>query len=195
MAPQLADISRHGMESPPGDDRLGEAIIYVANGLENDPSGRGAVKLNKVLWWADFESFRERGCSVTGSAYQRLSEGPAPVSLLPVRKQLEKSAEIKIEERSSGASLPEQVVCPRRSHRPVFDSDDLSFLDRSLAKFRGWSGNKCSEFSHRVSAGWQSVDDGQIIPYETALVDTRPVTDDDRAWARSAAVAAGFILE
>ena len=195
MAPQLADISRHGMESPPGDDRLGEAIIYVANGLENDPSGRGAVKLNKVLWWADFESFRERGCSVTGSAYQRLSEGPAPVSLLPVRKQLEKSAEIKIEERSSGASLPEQVVCPSRSHRPVFDSDDLSFLDRSLAKFRGWSGNKCSEFSHRVSGGWQSVEDGQIIPYETALVDTRPVTDDDRAWARSAAVAAGFILE
>ena len=89
-------------------------VLSVANGLENDPSGRGAVKLNKVLWWADCESFRERGCSVTGSAYQRLSEGPAPVSLLPVRKQLEKSAEIKIEERSSGASLPEQVVCPRR---------------------------------------------------------------------------------
>ena len=63
----LSSISRHGMDTPPGDDRLGEAIVYVAERMADDPGGQGAVKLNKILWWADFESFRERGRSVTGA--------------------------------------------------------------------------------------------------------------------------------
>ena len=45
----LTDISRHGMETPPGDGRLGEAMLYVAERLTDDPAGRGAVKLNKIL--------------------------------------------------------------------------------------------------------------------------------------------------
>ena len=54
-AVEFTDVSRYGMDPPPGDERLQEAIIYVAQRLEQDPGGRGAVKLNKVLWWADFE--------------------------------------------------------------------------------------------------------------------------------------------
>ena len=64
------------MDTPPGDDRLGEAIVYVAERMAGDPGGQGAVKLNKILWWADFESFRERRRSVTGAVYQKLNEGP-----------------------------------------------------------------------------------------------------------------------
>ena len=85
----LTDLSRCGMESPPGDSRLGEAMLYVAGRLADDPAGAWCgFKLNKVLWWADFESFRERGHSVTGAVYQKLKEGPAPVRLLPTRKRL-----------------------------------------------------------------------------------------------------------
>ena len=77
----LTDLSRHGMENcAPGDSRLGEAILYVAERLADDPAGRGAVKLNKILWWADFESFRERGRSVTGAVYQKLERRTRPGS-------------------------------------------------------------------------------------------------------------------
>ena len=189
----LTDISRHGMETPPGDDRLGEAILLVAERLTDDPAGRGAVKLNKILWWADFESFRERGRSVTGAVYQKLNEGPAPVRLVPTRKKLLKSGAVEMEERDRGAQSPEKVLLARRAPEPIFDKDDLRYLERALSKFRGMTGKECSDFSHRASAGWQTVNKGEIIPYETSLVDTRPPSQADLAWARSVAVEAGYI--
>ena len=195
MAQQLTNLSRHGMDSSPGDERLAEAIIYVAGRLDADPGSRGAVKLNKILWWADFESFRERGRSVTGAVYQKLTEGPAPLRLVPVRKALEASGAIRIEKRDLGAPSPEHVVRPQRSFDAEFDDDDLKYLERGLEKFHGWTGKTASEFSHRASAGWQTVADRQIIPYETSIVDTRPLTTGERAWGRKVAIAAGYIGE
>ena len=188
----LTDISRHGMENPPGDGRLGEAMLYVAERLADDPAGRGAVKLNKILWWADFESFRERGRSVTGAVYQKLNEGPAPVRLLPIRKRLLQSGAVEMTERHTGARSPEKVLYALREPEPVFD-DDVRYLERALKKFHGMTGKECSDFSHRASAGWQTVEQGHVIPYETSIIDTRPPSEADLAWARSVAVAAGYI--
>ena len=189
----LPNISRHGMDAPPGDDRLGEAIVYVAERIADDPGGQGAVKLNKILWWADFESFRERHCSVTGAVYQKLNEGPAPVRLLPTRKKLLGSGAVEMVERDRGARSPEKVLIARRPPEPIFDEDDLRYLDGALEKFHGMTGKECSEFSHRASAGWQTVNKGEVIPYETSLVSMRPLTEDDIAWARSVAIEAGYL--
>ena len=190
----LSDLSKHGMEEPPGDERLAEAIVYVAERLSHDPVAQGARKLNKILWWADFESFRQRGRSVTGAAYQKIPEGPAPVRLLPARKRLLQSGAVEMQKRDSGIQgSPEHVLRALRSPKPVFDDDDLRYLDSALRKFRGMTGNECSDFSHRASAGWQTVGETEIIPYETSFVDTRHLTEADRAWGRSVAVAAGYI--
>ena len=189
----LPSISRHGMDIPPGDGRLGEAIIYVAERMADDPGGQGAVKLNKILWWADFESFRERRRSVTGAVYQKLNEGPAPVRLLPIRKNLLRSGAVEMKERDRGARSPEKVLIARRSPEPIFDTEDLRFLERALEKFRGMTGKECSDFSHRASAGWQTVNNQEVIPYETSLVYTRPLTEEEIAWGRGVAIAAGYI--
>ncbi len=191
----LTDISRHGMENPPGDERLGEAILYVAERLTDDPAGRGAVKLNKILWWADFESFRERGRSVTGAVYQKLKEGPAPVRLVPTRKKLLRTGAVEMTERHTGARSPEKVLQALREPELVFDDDDVRYLDRGLQKFHGMTGKECSDFSHRASAGWQTVNIKEVIPYETSIISTRPPSEADLAWARSVAVAAGYIPE
>lgn len=192
----LTNLSKHGMDAPPGDKRLAEAIVYVAGRLADDPVARGARKLNKILWWADFESFRERGRSVTGAVYQKIPEGPAPVRLLPARKRLLQSGAVEMQERDSGIrGSPEHVLHARRAPEPIFDDDDLRYLDSALSKFRGMTGNECSDFSHRASAGWQTVGEKEIIPYETSFVDTRPLTEEDRAWGRSVAVIAGHIPE
>lgn len=189
----LHNISKHGMNTPPGDERLGEAIIYVAERMVDDPGGQGAVKLNKILWWADFESFRERRRSVTGAVYQKLKEGPAPVRLVPTRKKLLTSGAVEMHERDRGAQSPEKVVIVRRQAEAVFDQEDRRFLGRALEKFHGMTGKECSDFSHRASAGWQTVKYHEIIPYETALVYTRPLTEEDIAWGREVAIAAGYM--
>ncbi len=181
------------MDTPPGDDRLSEAIVYIAERMADDPGGQGAVKLNKILWWADFESFRERHRSVTGAVYQKLKEGPAPVRLLPTRNKLLRSGAVEMEERDRGARSPEKVLIARRPPEPIFDEEDLGYMDRALEKFHGMTGKECSDLSHRASAGWQTVNQGEVIPYETSLVSMRPLTEEDIAWARSIAVEAGYL--
>ena len=181
------------MDTPPGDKRLGEAIVYIAERMADDPGGQGAVKLNKILWWADFESFRERYRSVTGAVYQKLNEGPAPVRLLPTRNKLLRSGAVEMEERDRGARSPEKVLIARRPPEPIFDKEDLRFLERALERFHGMTGKECSDFSHRASAGWQTVNHHEVIPYETSLVSMRPLTEEDIAWGREVATAAGYI--
>src|ERR1700676_3371183 len=68
--------------------RLREAVLYVSQKCEQAPYF-GKVKLNKIVWRADFESFAQRGQPVTGRQYQRLKQGPAPVEMLPVLNELQ----------------------------------------------------------------------------------------------------------
>ncbi|WP_420621461.1 Panacea domain-containing protein [Candidatus Poriferisodalis sp.] len=194
-AVELTDVSRYGMDAPPGDERLQEAILYVARRLEDDPAGRGAVKLNKILWWADFESFRERLRSVTGAMYQKLPEGPAPVRQVPAREALIEEGAVELRQRDIGAPHPENVLRPLREPQQLFDADDLHYLDMALDKFRGMTGGECSEFSHWASVGWRAVDFEQVIPYETSIIDPRPLTEEARARGVEMAIAAGFIAE
>ena len=49
----------------------------------------------------------------------------------------------------------------------------------ALEKFHGMTGKECGEFSHRVSAGWQTVNNHEVIPYETSLVYVRPLTEEE----------------
>lgn len=154
--------------------RLHAVIEYVARQFDaTNERYRGAVKLNKVLWWADTESHRRRGFSVTGSEYQRLSEGPAPHQLPVVRSQLEAQGRIRRVLRDIGAPKPEhsiEVIASDES--TALDTQDREFLDEALELFRGKTGSATSEWSHRHSAGWQVLEDGDLIPHESWLIDT-----------------------
>src|SRR6266498_2034018 len=67
------------------EERLREMILYICAKCADDPAF-GATKLNKILWFSDFLAYFQRGVPITGVAYQRLSRGPAPKRLVPVRE-------------------------------------------------------------------------------------------------------------
>jgi hypothetical protein len=70
-----------------GQRRLKEAILYVAQ-RGQQMAFFGRIKLNKILWRADFKSFYERRQPVTGRTYQKLEFGPALVEMWPVMNDL-----------------------------------------------------------------------------------------------------------
>lgn len=158
------------------DNRLAAAVEYVAIRLsETGDSYRGAVKLNKLIWWADTESYRRNGYTVTGSDYQRLPQGPVPYRLPPVRAHLMESDRVVLLERELGARRPEKILAPGprsdvETVRQVLTAADIGLLDESLAKFFGWTGTQVSEFSHQNSRAWQTLDDGDLIPSADALL-------------------------
>ena len=166
------------------DDRLAAVIEYVATRMvdSGDPH-RGAVKLNKIIWWADQESFRRIGYSITGSRYQRLQQGPVPYRFPPVRDQLAAAQKILVTQQDVGAPRPATVLEPGPSGdisrvHSVLAVGDIQILDESLAKFHGWSGKKASDFSHRESVAWQNLEDGDLIPDGAWLIDPEGRTAD-----------------
>jgi hypothetical protein len=114
-----------------GQRRLKEAIIYVVN--KGEPIiFFDRVKLNKIIWRADFRSFYGRHQPVTGRIYQKLEWGPALIEMVPVMQELMRE-DILIEEPRFHSGKKE--LRPIARAEPVlkfFSREDIEYLDESL---------------------------------------------------------------
>jgi hypothetical protein len=57
-------------------------ILLIAEWCQADPKF-GAIKVNKLLFHADFSAFLTHGEPITGQEYFKLPQGPAPRLLKP----------------------------------------------------------------------------------------------------------------
>ena len=188
----LSDVSRHGLPAAPqNDERLAEALLHVACRSEDDQAGSGAAKLGTMLWWADFESFRIRHRSVTGAAYLKTPDGPAPIGLEAAEDHLVACGAAARERRATLSAGSETVLVARRPLKPLLDHDDLEMLDMSVKQFSGMSAAECLQFVGQQSFGWRTVGWHQILRYESSIIDPRPPAEPERAWARAVAADAG----
>ena len=151
-----------------------ELLLYVAEQLSGDRAG-GATKLNKVVFFADFAHVRRTGAPITGAEYQKLPQGPAPRRLRPVRDALVAKGEAAVaREQFLGYEL-HRLVPLRQPDLSVFTAAELETIDQVLADLEGLNGRQVSDLSHE-EAGWRLVDEGDVIPYELALVGARQVS-------------------
>lgn len=128
-----------------------------------------------MLFFADFAHVRRCGSPITGAAYQKLSQGPAPRRLKPVRDGLVARAEAEIvREEFLGYEL-HRLVPRRMANLEVFSTDERDTIDRVLNDLDGLNARQVSDLSHE-EAGWRLVGEGEDIPYEAALVGARQVS-------------------
>ena len=172
---------------PGGQERLRQLILYVAKRCHNAPYF-GAIKLNKILWRADFESFAQRKVPVTGRAYQRLPLGPAPVEMAPLHAEMRQRRYIELEERTFGEGIVERrTVALVEPQINLFSPEDIEFVDRAIAHYWDKTGTESSDDSHGTA--WRVLDDGDPMPYEFAQLSEAPLEKAQQArrsdWARS----------
>lgn len=98
---------------PYDEAKLTELLLYVAKRTQHD-STAGAAKLNKYLYFADFAAMRKLGHAITGAQYQKLAHGPAPRRLLPLRDQLIRSGEARVEDRTDALGYVHHDLIPQR---------------------------------------------------------------------------------
>lgn len=166
------ELEVEDLEPPRYDERkFGELLKYLAERSATDPYF-GDTKLNKLLFFCDFLSYAHRGEPITGAVYQRLRHGPAPRRLLPVRRDLIAKGEVEVttvgryvRQRRTLVNQPADVT--------MFESDEIALIDEVLDLLSHADSETVSELSHRVSAGWNLVDEQDDIPYETALISMR----------------------
>ena len=160
-----------------------ELVVYITEQCADDPSF-GSVKLNKILFYADFAAYRQLRRPITGATYRKLSEGPAPKELLTARHALVDSGRLEIENRSYFGHLQKRpVVLPTtEADTSLFSELELEIIDETIDFFRGKSAREVSDYSHR-EPGWILAEDFEEIPYQTAHLSSEPIDQETQLHA------------
>jgi hypothetical protein len=163
------------------DDRLRELVLYVAGRSIDDPRF-GAVKLNKILYFADFKSFARYGKSITGAGYMRLDEGPVPVRMVPIRRKMIADREIALIKVRYYDHDQHRVMPLRDANLDCFKAQDIALVDDVISWLYEKSGAEVSKLSH--GRAWNMAEDKQNIPYEAVFISDEGLTDYDIARSR-----------
>lgn len=156
---------------PDGQKRLRALILYVAEECRDAPRF-GLIKLNKILWKADYSAFAERGRPVTGRAYQRLRWGPAPIEMKPLLREMFEAREISYADTDFGDDVVEQrILAEVRADVRVFMAEELRFVDRAISYYWDKTGTEASDDSHGIA--WKTRTNGDPMPYELAYLSDR----------------------
>lgn len=161
-------------------DKLRELVIYIANKCEDDPKF-GAVKLNKILFYADFISFAEYGEPVTGVKYRKFQQGPVPTILKRVRTEMEENGEVVVRKKSYHGRVQHRLIPLRDPDFDLLGARDIALVDDVIRMLWPRSAHEVSQLSH--DRAWKNASEGEAIPYEAAFVSDEPLTERDVAIA------------
>ena len=157
-------------------EKFQELLIYIARNSEDDLTF-GAVKLNKILYYADFAAFRQLDKPITGATYRKLNEGPAPLEMLPQRRALIEAGEAEVQKSVYFTGIQHRLVAKRDPDREIFEPGELEIVDQVMAFFQGKTAREVSDFSHR-EPGWAVARDREVIPYDTVWLSSGPLSQE-----------------
>jgi len=170
-----------GSSSRSAKKKLRELVLYIAQKCADDERF-GATKLNKILLFADFMSYMERGRSITGAQYFKLEHGPAPKHMIGVKQELFESGDADEIEMIYKGRLQKRLVAKRKANLDDFTAEDIAFLDEIIEGLSRATATHVSEISHNII--WEIAELKQNIPYEAVFLSDRKPTKDDYEWAR-----------
>lgn len=146
-------------------------VLFVAR--ETRSIGHfGRTKLAKVLFYSDFEAYREEGQSLTGATYIRMPFGPFPEPLDDAEASLSKQGYVHLDYIKGEFEEKRLVLLDK----PLPDFN-LFYTDWQLRRVRGWvnqvawaTAREISRLSH-WHPGWRLAGKTrEPIPYETAYL-------------------------
>jgi uncharacterized phage-associated protein len=165
-------------------EKLLNAIIFFLRGTNHCHT----LKLFKLLNFADFEHFRQKGRTITGLQYRALPKGPVPTALFEELRH--GGAEdlrtaiglFEVKDDITDALLRRDLKPRVPFDKSWFTKRELKILERVAEFFRDLRAEDMSEFSHENKKPWSQVyldgkGNGQVIPPELIL-GTKPLVHD-----------------
>jgi hypothetical protein len=166
------------IDLPGQQDRLRQMILYISEKCV-EAEQFGLVKLNKILWKADFEAFASRRKPVTGRPYQRLELGPAPKEMKPVLMEMETDGIIRFDLTDFGEGIIEKrPIALAEPHLINFTPDDLKFVVRAIGYYWDKTGMETSDDSHGIA--WKSRANGDLMYYELSYLSDEEISPRQR---------------
>jgi hypothetical protein len=158
-----------------------ELVLHVARETGGDPRC-GSTKLNKVLFYADFQAFKILGASISGDEYVKQSYGPVPRSAGRVIRELEEAGDCvwKIEEYFGYSQKRLEAI--RAPELSLFSRAELDLIRDVILELWDHNATEVSDLSHKF-IGWRAAELYEVIPYGTVFVGSSPAPLSDQELA------------
>lgn len=145
-----------------------KAMVHhvIAN---SDPVRLGAIRLNKIMWYADTLAYRSTGASISGETYVKRQFGPVPKNVLNILGELEAENAIVVRDQPRfGVVLREFFAKTPSAPEGALSKDELAILE----DVRGvicdeHTAMSISELSH--DQVWEAANMGEEIPMAATL--------------------------
>jgi len=147
--------------------RYAAAVVFFCKKLGAFPQ----IKLNKLLFYADFLNYKVSTVSLTGAAYRKIQYGPVPADYDQLRSMMEEKQIVCVEERDYGNDVTGLVILSGPGADDVecpLTGSERAVLDCVAEEFRQATAREISERSHRELA-YSEAQDRQLISYEKAM--------------------------
>jgi putative zinc finger/helix-turn-helix YgiT family protein len=142
--------------------KMREMMLFFAQLPDMYPT-----KLNKLLFYADFGYFRDRGVSITGSPYLAMQFGPVPQHYDWIEGDMIEGGDLSAEEVFFHGDPGVRLSAAREPDLSLFSDDELAMMRRVAEELGPKTSRQLSERSHKERA-WADTATRAMIPYELA---------------------------
>lgn len=144
-------------------NRLRNIMLYILNRCDEV----WCTKMNKLLFYTDFMSYRERGMAMTGLSYRAIDFGPVPERWDRVYSEF---PEVRQELRQVGDFVGSVLIASEESDYSMFTDAELKVLDSICTHFGKMSSREISRISHDEDAWLNHHDKREHIPFDDAYM-------------------------
>lgn len=143
-------------------ERLKNVMLYILEHCEDV----WQTKMNKLLFYIDFLSYRERGMAISGLSYRAIDFGPVPERWERVYSQFD---EIRPEMKAIGDFEGVMLRSDLKADVSLFSEEELQLMERVCSKLGGCSSRVLSEKSHKEQGWKDNFKQHRIIPFDNAF--------------------------
>ena len=157
--------TRRGLENgfaPQSTARLKNLLLYIIGQMGDVFQ----TKMNKVLFYIDFLSYRERGMAISGLAYNAIGFGPVPQRWDRVYSAFDEIVPQPIIVREQECIV---LTATAEADMTCFTDSELAIIDTVCKKMKKLSARDISKLSHNEPAWQRHLHQTETIPYEEAF--------------------------
>lgn len=148
--------------APQSLERLKNLLVYILNRCGE----LYHTQMNKILFYIDFLSYRERVMAISGLTYRAIAFGP-----IPNRYERVYSAFDEIEQMPRMIQEVEGTVMTTAmaADKTLFSKEEQSIIEQVCDKLKGYSSRQLSEISHHEEAWLRHCENKELIPFSEAF--------------------------
>ena len=148
--------------APLSTTRLKNLLLYVLNQMGETFQ----TKMNKVLFYIDFLSFRERGIAISGLTYQAIEFGPVPQRWDRIYSAFD---EVQEQLRLVQGQECMSMVAGGEADMSAFSADEMAVIDTVCEKMKKLTSRTATKLSHEEPAWKDYVGKSETIPFSEAF--------------------------